>query len=323
MTATTISHLLVRFFYTQQLTDMVELKIDIKLIKDLNVSPKNLLKKHKGRFIVYKESHIHPVMFDKRKDVCVLSDYPEFKHYSIKQHPDKHFSEDLFFEDCLSLREIIKQDIGYVDQNTLLYNMVCVLVNNYYVFLNSFTVDDLISMLGRVVNYEGEVKTSGKKFKFNTDNREMFNEVKNSFRPINKIRKIIKEEVYSTYDKNISIEENLKNIVKRGGPKGKKYLIKWLNENNIEYFSDNDTKEKRVMELKKEGKSVREISKIMKDEGFEKVSFKTIARILNKIDENFEIVEERLDEHEDKFDKIFEVLEKHNKVLMELYNKLK
>lgn len=97
------------------------------------------------------------------------------------------------------------------------------------------------------------------------------------------IRKEMKDEEFgSIYDFSKTVEENMKDFKEYGISTKKATLIKWLTENNLEYMTDKDVRNKMIMDLYNEDKtrSSRNIEKLMLDNGI-KTSYRTIQNVIN------------------------------------------
>lgn len=284
--------------------------------------------------------------------VC-LSDYPEIEFYEIPAYKRVISKEggveqwmksidkcpELFVDDALNLKKILLQQ-GPIEHERFVYHLCQILVNCYW--FPNLTVDALLLFASNILYSTQKPKKSKRKWIFNKEDENIKQYLKENgpFKMMHDFdvcrrNKLVNE----NYNSNLSIDDNLKIMKNKGICNDKRTLVKYLKDNSIEYFDDNQLKEDRVMELKKEGKSVREISKMMKEEGFEKVSFKTIARIINrledkikdlddKIEHKIEVVNYRIDDvnevvnnNAEVLEEVLTTLEKHSELLMELYNK--
>lgn len=98
------------------------------------------------------------------------------------------------------------------------------------------------------------------------------------------IRKEMKSNTFGEfYDFNSSVEENLKYFKEYGIKTKKQTLVKWLQDNNLDYYTDKEYRNQRIIELYKENTklSSRQIEKILKDEGI-KVGKDTIIKVINE-----------------------------------------
>lgn len=98
------------------------------------------------------------------------------------------------------------------------------------------------------------------------------------------IRKEMKSNTFGEfYDFNCSVEENLKYFKEYGIKTKKQTLVKWLQDNNLDYYTDKEYRNQRIIELYEENTklSSRQLEKILKDEGI-KVSYKTIQSVIKE-----------------------------------------
>ena len=97
------------------------------------------------------------------------------------------------------------------------------------------------------------------------------------------IRKEMKSNTFGEfYDFNCSVEENIKYFKEYGINTKKQTLVKWLQDNNLDYYTDKEYRNRRIIELYKENNklSSRQIERMLKDEGI-KVGKDTIIKVIN------------------------------------------
>ena len=102
------------------------------------------------------------------------------------------------------------------------------------------------------------------------------------------VARIIMKEMKSNefgelYDFNCTVEENLKAFEYYGVKTKKQTLLKWLKENGLDYKTDKDYRNERIIEVYKKNKNLssRQIEIMMKNEGI-KVSYKTIQNVIKE-----------------------------------------
>ena len=102
------------------------------------------------------------------------------------------------------------------------------------------------------------------------------------------VARIIMKEMKSNefgelYDFNCSVEENIKYFKEYGISTKKQTLIKWLVENNLDYYTDKDYRNKMIMYYHNEdtSRSSRAIEKLMKNDGM-KVGKSTISQVIKE-----------------------------------------
>ena len=94
----------------------------------------------------------------------------------------------------------------------------------------------------------------------------------------------------SLYDTSVSLEDNIVKLTSNGKKYAKKTVVKWLKDNNVEYFTNKDKRvannTKLIMELHNEGNGCKKISKILLDKYNIKLSHVAVQKIINNFAQN-------------------------------------
>lgn len=166
-------------------------------------------------------------------------------------------------------------------------HLVFLLVKEVYKhFDNSdreMTNDVIIDKVRKIWNKKDDIDITPTKKTFKIDN-DYWRErgVNDWLEVIRNVRKEMKSNDFGElYDLKLSIEENLIILKKFGINTTKRTLLKWLNENNVPYFTQRRKRDVLVLQVYVDdpNRSSRKIEKICSEKGI-KVSYKTIQSII-------------------------------------------
>lgn len=174
-----------------------------------------------------------------------------------------------------------------ITKEKFVYFMIRNIHYNYKNDDNKLTTEYIIERCKNIWEryFSGEVELKPNKNKVLKMDRFFWKSYDSPIEAYTQAKKLLNDDYFGElYDFNLSIEENLKLIEEYKNRKiDIRTLKRWLEENNLNYFTKKEERNKVIMEVYNEDKnrSLRDIVKIVNERGY-KVSKDTINKVINK-----------------------------------------